>query len=744
MKHRHNFEMKAKGYLGLICFLYLLVSIGGILIFSGTFLQYYYGKIATQMVQAAALYLDEETITYYQNHLSEENQDVRYERILADLRKLKDTNEDIAYLYAISTLNRETAYFLFDTDEGENHCALGTTDYYNDSLLEEMTEIDAGKAPDPVFTQSDTYGRLLTVIYPIRNESGKMIAFIGADISMEKYLAANGTIIGSAFVVIVLLGILIGIGIKRSARESKNIQIRTLHSYINAYYVDLRKDYYDSLLLDKKQVEKLETEGNFSGTVEEYILPDVHEEDRERLAREISLDNLQKALSGEKDSYETKFRYHYTGEYKWIRARFSILDRDRNGQPVSAVATLENITEQMLAEEENKRQLREAKEKAEIANQAKSDFLSNMSHEIRTPMNAICGLADLLSAEKLPPELMDYVITMKSSAETLLGIVNDILDFSKVESGKMDILPVEYDCRSMVDDVNHIISFQLKDKPVAYIVDIDEKLPTCLYGDESRIRQVFINILNNAVKYTEKGSITLHVKWKPENTRQGKLVVSVKDTGIGIRESDKEKLFQAFEQVEGKRNRAIEGTGLGLALCKRIVGLMDGNIGVDSVYGQGSTFYFEIPQIISAHIDCKERKIEDRIDLNQLHFPNRKILVVDDNAVNRKVIAALLRKTEATIALAGSGAEALRLLEEGNRYDLIFMDYLMPQMDGLEATKAIRGRNDDYAKQAIIVALTANAVAGMKDEMIVGGMNDFLTKPIQLEELQRILEKYLV
>ena len=384
------------------------------------------------------------------------------------------------------------------------------------------------------------------------------------------------------------------------------------------------------------------------------------------------------------------------------------------------------------------------KQMADQASAAKSNFLSSMSHEIRTPMNAIAGFSELILSEKnISEKTRSYAGNIRTSANNLLGIINQILDFSKIESGKFEIIEDDYAVSSLLNDITSIIGVQISEKPVKFIVNIGKHIPEGLYGDVMRIRQIFINILNNSVKYTDRGEIELNVDWRPKDQESGELIASVRDTGIGIKDEDMPKLFESFMQIDTRRNRGITGTGLGLAVCKNLINLMDGSIEVSSVYGEGSTFSFTIPQKV---IDPTETSfVYGEVKTSPGEFalsfvcPDVRILVVDDNRVNLEVAKGLMSQYGAEIDLAMGGAEALARLEDDGPYDLIFMDHMMPGMDGIETTVKIR--EEGYSLP--VIALTANAIKGVEAEFLNAGMNDYLTKPIELKRLEEIMGRWI-
>ena len=488
----------------------------------------------------------------------------------------------------------------------------------------------------------------------------------------------------------------------------------------------------------------------------------------------------------------------------------------------------------------------------------KSDFLANMSHEIRTPMNAVIGMAEMALREDLPPTARSYINQIKSAGKSLLTIINDILDFSKIESGKMDINTVDYEPMSIINDVASIVVTRLEDKDVELILDVSPTLPSRLQGDNVRIKQVLLNLANNAVKFTNYGRITLTVDYAPIDDQNIELQVSIQDTGIGIKEEDLGKLFQSFQQVDSKRNRNIEGTGLGLAISKQLLTLMNGDIKVESEYNKGSIFSFTIPQQItddtpSINVEDPEdivvaglisndyvrkhlkedvvklgvpyteiRSVSDVRDLpvdkkavflfvenslfsdpieefirshpqmtgvllikfndavrhdltnllvlkkpifilniaailngQELHYdgseldksdndfiaPEASILIVDDSSINLTVAEGLLEPLKMQIDTALSGKIALEKIEE-KHYDIVFMDHMMPELDGVETTHLIRRFHPDY-NDVPIIALTANAVDGTREMFCQEGMNDFVAKPVEVRRLISKVKQWL-
>ena len=407
---------------------------------------------------------------------------------------------------------------------------------------------------------------------------------------------------------------------------------------------------------------------------------------------------------------------------------------------VARLASISIIRQQMKATQS-------ARQEAERANNAKTLFLTNMSHEIRTPINAIMGMDELILRQKISPEVQKYATDIRNAGNTLLAIVNDILDFSKIESGKMNVVDNNYKTEQLLQDVVAILQIRAKEKNLLSKIILDQNIPKELLGDETKIKQILTNLVSNAIKYTEKGSVTFRAALVSIENHAAWIEFSVADTGIGIKESELGKLFETFERLDEKRNAKVQGTGLGLSITKQLLELMGSAIKVESEYNKGSTFSFVLKQTIinpapigNINTLFSINKTEP-VHSTNFSAPDAKILVVDDNTMNLTVIEGLLEPTNIQIDTAISGKACLEMIQK-KHYDIIFLDHMMPNMDGIETLAHIK-ETEHLCKEVPIIILTANAIQGAKEMYLKKGFTDYLSKPVSSTKLEAVIQKYL-
>ena len=411
---------------------------------------------------------------------------------------------------------------------------------------------------------------------------------------------------------------------------------------------------------------------------------------------------------------------------------------------IGYIVVVHDVTERVRMLERVERE----KQRADKANEAKSVFLANMSHEIRTPINAVMGMNEMILRESEEPAIVEYAKNIQNASKTLLVLINDILDFSKIESGMLEVVEDTYSLKSLLTALKAECSVRAEDKGLALSFIVPEDTPCMLSGDEVRVRQILLNILTNAVKYTMKGSVTMTVSHEKAAEKEVKLTFAVADTGIGIKEENIGRLFGKFDRVNEEQVHAIEGTGLGLSIVDRLVKLMNGTVTVESVYGKGSTFTVCLQQkivgeeTIGSLTEETKKQEKRRRGVPLFMAPDARILAVDDNKVNLTVIKGLLRKTGVQITSVTSGRECLEYAAK-EQYDVILLDHMMPAMDGIETLQNLKKMPDNRSKDAAVIVLTANAMAGVREMYLEKGFDDYLSKPIEGTALEQLLIKYL-
>lgn len=547
-----------------------------------------------------------------------------------------------------------------------------------------------------------------------------------------------------------------------SERELKknrldNSIIETLaNEYGGIFLVDLEKDEIITIKAEADGETEAVNNLSYVGFVKK-MLP-MYSEQYNRSGKEfLDLEFLRKGFFKKEERKEYNIKSKKTN--RWIRLCLQCVEKNKDAASKMLIAYSEIddsfaskidadtlIAKQKKELEEKQEQLVKAVAEANSANRAKSDFLAKMSHEIRTPMNAIMGMNEIILQSAEDENIRNYANDAYTASKGLLETINEILDFSKIESGKMEIIEEEYNLGNLIGNLYNLFAMRAEDKNLSLVFNIDKELPKTVVGDEMHLRQVVTNLLSNAVKYTDEGSVTLNVKCIEKTAVDSRIRFEVIDTGQGIRKEDMGKLLEAFERIDEKKNRNVEGTGLGMSIATKLLHMMGSNLEIESEYQKGSTFAFTIRQVVKdfSPVDDYQHKIEESTDESGLLLyqnESANILVVDDNAVNLKVISALLRGTKCRITSVNSGKKALEEVAN-NKFDLIFLDHYMPEMDGIETLKQIRRCPMENVKTPII-ALTANAIKGADEEYRALGFDDVVYKPAGQKELNEILWKFL-
>ncbi|MDR0997256.1 MAG: response regulator [Zoogloeaceae bacterium] len=569
----------------------------------------------------------------------------------------------------------------------------------------------------------------------------------------DVYRMAGALLLLAALFSAIVSWILLGLDKKRLAsdtaarRTQEHLEVVRRAIHLGTWYTD-RRDPARLLHLDEMEVFLGYAPGAMATTIAEYV-EHVHPDDRQRL-----LESLEEMKREENGLYSATMRLRDThGVYRWLYCCGTIVERDANGEPIRVAGAFLDFDRQkqlelkLQAEQEEAHRLLQARDRAESRDQAKSRFLAHMSHEIRTPMNAIIGMSEIALRDPGGPKAAEYLEGIKNAGRSLLEIINDILDFSKIETGNLQLNPVEYQTSSLLNDALSVIRVRCAESPVRFVTDIDPALPSRLKGDAVRVRQVLLNLLSNAFKYTRAGEVRLSVRCRTLGGNACQLTFSVADTGIGIQPEDLPNLFKDFSRVASEETAHIRGTGLGLAISRDLCRAMGGDIEVKSEYGQGSTFTAAIvQQVVDAAglglLSTDKPKPDNTRWQPAFIAPKACVLIVDDLESNLLVAEGLLLPYKMKIVRASSGEQAVDFVRHKS-FDLVLMDHMMPGMDGLEATAAIRALPDPRYSLLPIIALTANAMAGMREMFIQNGFDDFLSKPIEIRALEKILDRWI-
>lgn len=470
------------------------------------------------------------------------------------------------------------------------------------------------------------------------------------------------------------------------------------------------------------------------------------DEDKVLFLRASSPENVINMLEMQNDFHIDLQMMNMQGEFIWCRLKFARMKNFSRENP-RFVYTVQDISEdiaQLLKQEGLVKAIEEQNERLQEADKNKTKFISNMSHEIRTPINAIMGMNEVILRDCKDETIRGYAKDVKTASRYLLSLVNDILDYSKIEAGKMEIVPVEYNMEDLLGGVCNLINPKLAEKPLEFELKVGKDVPSRLFGDEIRISQILLNLLTNAIKYTDKGKVSFYVEREADAGGQAAIRFTIKDTGIGIRPEDMKALFEEYGRLDLLKNRNKEGTGLGMSIVQGLLNQMNSRLTVDSVYGKGSTFSFVLLQKAvkdSPVLMTEHRKESSESKTKVLDLKDKKVLVVDDTAVNLHIFEALMSPYEMEVSCANSGRRALDMMKN-DTYNMIFLDHMMPEMDGIETLKELR-KIDAYYKNVPVIALTGNYSPTARAEYISLGFTDYMEKPVVFECLDEMIHKYL-
>ncbi len=591
-----------------------------------------------------------------------------------------------------------------------------------------------------------TYDGVTYVVYAVQiNDDWFSVSVVDADNSYSPLRRIqNTTVIITILAIVLLMLLYFNIITKHLASERLNTQLAaTADIYFAVIDIDVINDIAipirSSLKMSKADRKQFKSAKNGMGIIVDRIAA---EDYKEMLREFVELDTLQDRMISNTITIE-----FFSFSNIWCRARFIVSKRTQDGKISRVLWMVESIDEEKRKRDE----LHDISEKAKAASDAKSAFLSNMSHEIRTPINAVLGMNEMVLRESNDETIITYAENIQTAGTTLLSLVNEILDISKIEAGRMEIIPVEYDISSGINDIVHMIQPRADEKGLVLELDIDSNIPCRLYGDEVRIRQILTNILTNAVKYTEKGKVTFTLGFDKIENEPDSIIIKayIRDTGIGIKKENIPLIFSEYERFDEERNRHIEGTGLGMPITQKLLNMMGSTLEIESEYGKGSVFGFRLKQKVVNHQPLGDYQLSYKKNLAkrkkykaQFTAPDARVLVVDDTKMNLFVFKSLLKQTKVQIDTATSGDEGIAAAVK-NEYDIIFLDHMMPRKDGIETLKELKETDNNSSKDAVIICLTANAISGMRDQYISAGFDDYLTKPIDSVKLEEMMMRYL-
>jgi len=715
-----------------------------------------------RLARVAALHVDGD------KHLRWRPEDAftsEYQKAIAPFYRLMEASEDIYDIYTC-VLRNSKVYFVLGKPDIDPRT--GKTDYsylskpYSEATPEMLRALREGVALAENRLYTDQWGTVISGYAPIRNSAGKPVGIVGVDLHVSEYRRRLATIrhyARTTYTLMVAVSVLIGVTAywlsrqAERAREQLRLHARAMEMAADAIVITDRNGTIQWVNPAFTAV---------TGYTREEAIgqnPRILKSGRQNQAFYEQM--WETILNGRVWKGEVVNRRKDGSLYYEEMTIAPVWDE--NGSMTHFVAIKQDVTERKRFEQ----QLAEALEQAQAANRAKSEFLANMSHEIRTPMNGILGMAQLLMDTPLNEEQRDYVITLKNSAESLLSLLGDILDISRIEAGKMELHYAPLDLHQLVHQVARLFDARAKEKGLSLQVEIAEGVPSYLIGDELRLRQILSNFVGNAVKFTERGGITIHLSLAeadgersvtplcrqfgiPESYRTVWLRLAVRDTGVGIPTEKQQVIFESFTQADGSATRRHGGSGLGLAINRKLTELMGGTIGVHSEEGKGSTFWTILPlfapgmeQSLGVFGDEPPRWRDGADQEASSAFTRtvRRVLLVEDNEVNRKVAVRLLERLGCEVEVALDGGEAVEKTAQ-RHYDVVLMDVHMPRLNGLEATRLIRERERNTGRHQVIIAMTASAMKEDVQQCLMSGMDDYLSKPVKWEVLREMLEKW--